>query len=180
VPEIRGRRNQAHAKGHRKVNLDPRPDNQGLVSGQAEGLGGVGAQLGRGNEEIRTPRGIVGASPFVSSIFDKKYEASSIAIDPSVFVGASRRNAWRTSGISMYPKRAVTWMIPSLVRPSGFDLDALGVANPGVGNVLIVTITRCSWRTSLCSTFARRANGAVLLPRKEKPPCRGRAVVRGV
>jgi hypothetical protein len=45
--------------------------------------------------------GMVGASPFVSSIFDKKYEAPSIAIDPSVFVGSSRPNAWRTSGVSL-------------------------------------------------------------------------------
>jgi hypothetical protein len=34
-------------------------------------------------------------------------------IDPSVFVGSSASNARRTSGVSMYPKRAVTWMIPS-------------------------------------------------------------------
>ena len=33
---------------------------------------------------------IVGSAPFVSSIFDKKYEASSISINPSVFVGLER------------------------------------------------------------------------------------------
>ena len=33
--------------------------------------------------------GMDGSPPFVSSIFDKKYEASSIAINPSVFVGSS-------------------------------------------------------------------------------------------
>ena len=57
--------------------------------------------------------GIVGSLHCVSSIFDKKYEASSMPIDPSVFVGSSASNARRTSGVSMYPKRAVTWMIPS-------------------------------------------------------------------
>jgi hypothetical protein len=57
--------------------------------------------------------GIVGSPAFVSSIFDKKYEASSIAINPSVLAGSSKRNTWGTSGGSMYPKRAVTWMIPS-------------------------------------------------------------------
>ena len=38
-----------------KSNLDPRPYDQGSVSGQAEGLGGVGAQVRRGDEAVLTP-----------------------------------------------------------------------------------------------------------------------------
>jgi hypothetical protein len=51
---------------------------------------------------------IVGSGPFLSSIFDRKNEAPAIAINPSDFVGSSTRNACRTSGVSMYPKRTVT------------------------------------------------------------------------
>src|SRR5271166_1621344 len=46
------------SKGGRKgSNLDPRPHDQGSVLGQTEGLGSVGAQVRRGDEEIRTPCG---------------------------------------------------------------------------------------------------------------------------
>jgi hypothetical protein len=38
-------------------NLDPRAHDHGPVFGQAEGLGGVGAQVTQGDEEIPTPRG---------------------------------------------------------------------------------------------------------------------------
>src|ERR1700739_1779841 len=38
-------------------NLDPRPHDQGSVFGQTERLGSVGAQVRRGDEEIRAPCG---------------------------------------------------------------------------------------------------------------------------
>ena len=50
-----------------------------------------------------------------------------MAIGPSVWVGSSRRSAAGTFGVSMYPKCAVTWKIPSLAWPRAIDFRPLGV-----------------------------------------------------
>jgi hypothetical protein len=46
---------------------------------------------------------IVGSSPAVSSSLDRKYEAASTSMWPSVCAGSSRRSAAGMFGLSMYP-----------------------------------------------------------------------------
>src|SRR5260370_36232498 len=48
--------------------------------------------------------GLVGSPPFVSSIFDKKNQASSLATNPSGFVGPSGPNVSRPACPSLYPR----------------------------------------------------------------------------
>ena len=53
------------------------------------------------NSRLRQ-RAIVGAGPVVSSIFERKYDAWSMSIRPSVCRGSSRASARGTLGVSMW------------------------------------------------------------------------------
>ena len=58
---------------------------------------------------------------------------------------------------------------PVVLVPQVVDFQPLGSAGTcGAGIVSTERMTTCSWRTSLCSTLARIASGAVVLPRLRK------------